>query len=314
MRKVLVSERLDENAARWLAERASVVFVPVGDRDRLLAELATADALVIRTYTQVDGELLDRAPALRVVGRCGVGLENVDLGACRRRGIRVVYTPDANTEAVVQYVFALVLDAVRPRRDLLAGATPDEFHERRTTDVGRELGELTLGILGMGRIGRRVAEVARGFRMPLVWNDLLSAEELGIAAEGAVPKEELWPLSDVLTVHVDGRAENRRLIDGTVLERLKPDCLLINAARGLIVDADALAAWADRVRPSGGRAILDVHDPEPPSADYALWNRPNVRLLPHLASRTDRALANMSGVVRDVVRVLDGKTPEYAAV
>jgi D-3-phosphoglycerate dehydrogenase / 2-oxoglutarate reductase len=128
-----------------------------------------------------------------------------------------------------------------------------------------------------------------------------------------VDKPTLYAESDVLTVHVDGRPGNRRLIDAAALAQLKPTCLFINAARGMIVDAGALAAWARAVAQRGGRAVLDVHDPEPPGSDYPLFDLPNVRLLPHLASRTDTALRNMSWVVRDVAAVLEGHAPQYPA-
>ncbi|MGH7894898.1 MAG: NAD(P)-dependent oxidoreductase, partial [Candidatus Binatia bacterium] len=295
--------------------RTEVVKAPSSGAE-LDAALGEADGLVVRTYTMVDDRLLAAAPHLRVVGRAGVGLDNVDLDACRRRGVRVVYTPDANTTAVVDYVFALILDALRPRAPLPERAPAELFHRQRLEEVGRELGGRTLGIVGMGRIGRRVARVADAFGMTVVWNDVLDASALGLGADApgtAVAKERLWAEADVVTLHVDGRAGNRGLVDTTVLAALKPSCLLLNTARGLLVDRRALADWAKRVAPDGGRAILDVHDPEPPAADDPLWGLANVRLQAHLASRTDAALGRMSWVVRDVVRVLDGEEPESAA-
>jgi phosphoglycerate dehydrogenase-like enzyme len=314
--KAVLTEHLDDEAAAWLAERTRLVRVAVDDRPALARELADADALVIRTYTIVDETLLAEAPSLRVVGRAGVGLDNVDLAACRRRGVRVVYTPDANTEAVVEYVFALLLDHFRPRRALETRASAAEFHRRRSEDVGRGLTGLTLGIVGMGRIGRRVARVAHGLAMNVLATDVLSPEELALPADQPgelVPASRLWSESDVITLHADGRRENRGLVGAEVLGRLKPSCVLVNTARGMLVDAAALSEWARRVAAGGGAAILDVHEPEPPPEDYPLWAIPNVRLLPHLASRTERALRNMSWVVRDVVRVLEGGDPEHAA-
>lgn len=283
----------------------------------LEAALAGAEGLVVRTYTTVDDRLLAASPRLRVVGRAGVGLDNVDLEACRRRGVRVVHTPDANTTAVVDYVFALILDVLRPRAPLPERAPAEVFHRQRREEVGRELGERTLGIVGMGRIGRRVARAAEAFGMTVLWNDVLDARALGLAAGApgtAVEKARLWAEADIVTLHVDGRAENRGLVNAAVLAALKPSCLLLNTARGVLVERDALASWAGRVAADGGRAILDVHDPEPPAADDPLWGLDNVRLQAHLASRTDAALARMSWVVRDVVRVLDGEPPEFAAV
>ena len=322
--KVVLSEHLDAGPAEWLSERARLIRQPHEPRAELLLSLADAEGLVVRTYTRVDRELLAAAPALQVVGRAGVGLDNIDLPACREAGVRVVYTPDANTQAVVEYVFALILDALRPRLDFDRGLSAEAFHEARQRCVGAQLDRLTLGVLGMGRIGRRVAEVARAIGIDVLANDLLSPGELGLSGVGEseggasggvrfVDKPTLYAESDIVTIHVDGRAANRGLIDAAALDRLKPTCLLINAARGMLVDNGALAAWADRVEASGGAAALDVHDPEPPPADYELLGRSNVRLLPHLASRTPEAMANMSWVVRDVVAVLEGRAPAYPA-
>jgi len=315
--KVVLSEHLDDECAEWLARQVTLVRQSHEDAAALRAALADADGLVVRTYTIVNEALLDAAPKLRCVGRAGVGLDNIDLDAYRRRGVRVVYTPDANTQAVVEYVWSLVLDAVRPRVALAEYVPPPRFHEFRSRYVGQQLDELRLGVLGMGRIGRRVAEVAHAFGMRVLYNDLKTRSELGLADDEPsefVDKATLYAEADVLTVHVDGRAGNRGLIGAAALAGLKPSCVLLNTSRGFVVDVEALAAWSKRVAPEGGRAILDVHEPEPPGDDYALFGLTNVTLLPHLASRTHRAMRNMSWVVRDVVKVLRGEEPTWPAV
>jgi len=218
---------------------------------------------------------------------------------------------------VIEYVWALIFDTHRPRGRTPAVTDAATFHEHRKTQVGRQVDRLTLGILGMGRIGRRMARVAEAFGVDVICNDLLSPEALGLPADQPgrfIDQPTLWRQSDILTIHVDGRKENHQLINAAVLDQLKPSCLLINAARGMLVDADDLATWATRVEADGGGAILDVHDPEPPPADYPLWDQPNVQLLAHLASRTHTAMENMSWVVRDVIEVLEGREPKYPAV
>ena len=152
--------------------------------------------------------------------------------------------------------------------------------------------------------------------MKLLVNDLLDAADLHAAVDydfTFVDKTELYAAADVLCVHVDGRPSNRHLLDAAAFAQLRPDCLLINAARGMLIDHAALAAWLQSVADQGGRAIIDVHDPEPPGDDYCLFALPNVRLLPHLASRTHTAVVNMSWVVRDVAAVLEGREPAYPA-
>ncbi len=314
--KVVISETLDDTCAGWLAEHAEVTRAPHDDAPAFHAALADAQGLVVRTYTRVDSALLARAPQLRVVGRAGVGLDNIDLDVCRARGVQVVYTPDANTQAVVEYVFALMLDAFRPRRPMPERADAATFHGLRKTEIGRQLDQMTLGIVGFGRIGKRVGEVAHAIGMNVNVCDLLPEVELRKAAKypfSFLDHTAIYGTSDVVTIHVDGRAGNRHMLNAATLSQLRRDVLLINAARGMLVDAAAMAAWANDVAADGGRAILDVHDPEPPPADYPLHGLPNVTLLPHIASRTDRALANMSGVVRDVWAVLEGGRPQFPA-
>lgn len=319
--RVLITERLDGDCAAWLAERVEVVWVEHGAPDAMARELPGADGMVVRTYTRVDAALLAQAPKLRVVGRAGVGLDNFDLPACAAAGVAVVYTPDANTQAVVEYVTGLMIDHVRPKTPIPPpppGATDEQvaatFHGLRHTEVGRQLDEMTLGILGFGRIGKRLGAVAHALGMNLRVCDVLPEAELRKAVEYPFTfcsREELYRGSDVLSVHVDGRPENRGMIDAGAFEAMREHALLINAARGMLVDHAALADWAE-ARPTS-TAILDVHDPEPPPADFPLHGRANVILLPHLASRTHTALKNMSWVVRDVAGVLAGETPRFPA-
>jgi len=312
---VIITETLDDRPARWLADHAEVLWCPHDQPDKLREPLSRAQGLVVRTYTQVNDALLDGAPNLKVIGRAGVGLDNFDLEACKARGVKVVYTPDANTQAVVEYVMGLMLDDIRPRADMPAHVNDKAFHQSRKENIGRQLNELTLGILGFGRIGKRLARAARGIGMArILVNDIIPESQLRPLVEfdvDFVDQETLFQKSDILSVHVDGRPENRRLVNAANFAHLKPDCLFINAARGMLVDEHALADWAKAH--SAGRLILDVHEPEPPPTDYPLYDLPNVRLLPHIASRTHTALANMSWVVRDVMAVINQQPPEFPA-
>jgi len=313
---VIVTEALESVCAQWLTDHATVVLPKGDDPDHWHKHLEHAKGLVVRTYTQVDRQLLKRAPMLSVVGRAGVGLENIDLQACQERGVQVVYTPDANTQAVVEYVLGLILDALRPRYSLERAVLSETFHELRRQHVGRQLGNLTLGILGFGRIGRRLGAVAHALGVNLLVNDLLPEAQLRKAVDypyNFVDKSHLFSQCDILSIHVDGREANHHLIAQSALDQVKPSCLLINTSRGMVVDSYALARWASRVAPQGGQAVLDVHDPEPPGGDCPLYGLTNVRLLPHLASRTRDAMLLMSWVVRDVAAVLEGRSPVYSA-
>ncbi len=310
---VLITETLDDTCAKWLDSCANVVW-HAHDEPGLATVLAKAQGAVVRTYTQVDDAFLDQAPLLKVVGRAGVGLDNIDLDACRERGVQVVYTPDANTQAVIEYVFGLILDHYRPRYTLSQAVEPSDFHQLRKEQVGRQLDELTLGILGFGRIGKRLGKAAHALGIKILANDLLPAEQLQSEIDypiELVDKDQLYRESDILSIHVDGRAENHHLLDTKAFAQLKPEGLFINAARGMLVNDEALAVHLKNCPASF--AVLDVHDPEPPQATNPLFGLPNARLLPHLASRTDCALQNMSWVVRDVMAVLDGHPPQYPA-
>src|SRR5689334_3893857 len=153
-RVVIQTEDLDPEPAAWMAERTEYVVCPFDDEPRFGDLLKGAEGLVVRTYTQVNRELLGRAPKLRVVGRAGVALENIDVGACRARGVEVVHAPEANTRAVVEYVSALIADATRPRMYMERAVPAPEWHRIRREFLGtRELNEMTIGIWGFGRIG-----------------------------------------------------------------------------------------------------------------------------------------------------------------
>jgi phosphoglycerate dehydrogenase-like enzyme len=175
---VVMTEHSDPTPIAWLRERADVRQVAIDD-PLVLTDLAQADGLLVRTYTQVNDALLDKAPKLRVVGRGGVGLENIDVAACRRRGIEVVYTPDANTLAVGDLVFGFMIQLLRPWCTFKERVyEPKEFKRIRDSIRGRQLNELTLGILGMGRVGRRVGRIAaEGFGMRVIYNDLLDVRQ-----------------------------------------------------------------------------------------------------------------------------------------
>ncbi len=308
---VLVTEGSEPTPLQWLKERTTVVEVG-SDEPSFSLHLAQAQGMVVRTYTQVNASLLEHAPRLRVVGRGGVGIENIDVAACRARGVQVVYTPDANTLAVGDFVFGYMLQLLRPWAIFRERPyDPREFKRIRNTVRGVQLNELTLGILGMGRVGRRVGHIgANGFGMRVLYNDLIDLEREERAppfAARAVGKEELYREADVLSVHVDMRPGNHNLVGTEALARMKSSSILINTSRGEVLDAAALAEALRDGRLAG--AAIDVFAPEPPTADFPLLGLPNVLLTPHLAARTGTALENMSWVVRDVVEVLEGRAP-----
>jgi phosphoglycerate dehydrogenase-like enzyme len=301
---ILVTEGLEKTPFTWLRAHANVLEISWKDPEQLRAALASAHGLIVRTYTQVTDELLSLAPHLKVVGRAGVGLDNIDQVACQRRGIAVLSTPTANTRAVCEYVFNLIFSLARPVVNLKAPVTDAEFHNYRKIVRGLELSGKTIGILGMGRIGRGVGKIAWAMEMNVLYNDLLDVSTLIDYPAKSVPKPELYANADILTVHVNHQPDNLNyhLIDTAVISRMKPSALLINTSRGEVVAAEDLATALKTNRLAG--ACLDVHDPEPPPADYPLWGLPNLIFAPHLAARTQGAMDRMSWVARDVVEFL----------
>ncbi len=307
---VLITEGGDLNPLSWLRQRAEVLEVTSGDPGFDQA-LASAQGLIVRTYTRINETFLTKAPRLQVVGRGGVGLDNIDIPACRARGIEVVYTPDANTLAVGDYVFGAMIRLVRGWPTLDTGYGPRWFKETRAAVRGRQLNELTLGILGMGRVGKRVGSIAaNGIGMRVIYNDVIPMGKLPFAAI-AVDKEQLYRDSDVLTIHVDMRPGNENLTGAPQLAMMKRGSILINASRGEVLDTAALAQALRSGHLSA--AALDVYHPEPPPADLDLIGIPNVLLTPHIASRTHTAVENMGWVVKDVMAVLEGRKPEFPA-
>ncbi|MBX3404941.1 MAG: hypothetical protein KF699_16135 [Phycisphaeraceae bacterium] len=308
---ILQTEHLDPAAAAWLAERARIVACSADD-PRFGALLAEADALLIRTYTLVDDALLARAPRLRVVARAGVGLDNVDIPACTRRGVRVVSTPGANTRAVVELVFAFLLDALRPRVFLDHALDAAPWKElRKELQAPRQLCDLTLGIIGMGKVGTAIARVAAAMEMRVLYHDLVEIPAAMRAGAEPVALDALLAESDVVSLHVDARPANRGMFGTEQLALCKPDSIIVNTSRGFVVDAAALAAFL-RAHPAAS-AIVDVHEPEPFGNDYPLLGLPNAHLSPHIGAATATANRNMSWVVRDLWRVLSGEEPEWPA-
>lgn len=309
---VLVTEDTDAAPLAWLKERARVVEAPPGSPE-FDATLPNAVGMVVRTYTKVNAALLVRAPKLKVVGRGGVGIENIDVKACRARGVEVVYTPDANSLAVGDFVIGFALQLLRPWaffKDRVY--EPKEFKHVRDTLRGVQMNELTIGIVGMGRVGRRVGHLAaNGFGTRVIYNDLLDVQSQLKFPATAVDKPTLFREADVVTLHVDMKPGNEHLVGTPLLSLMKPTAILINTSRGEVLDDVALAAAIREKRIAG--AASDVFDPEPPKADYPLLGFDNVLLTPHMAARTYTAIENMSWVVRDVMEVLNGGRAKYPA-
>jgi phosphoglycerate dehydrogenase-like enzyme len=270
-------------------------------------ELADAEGAIVRADVVVDAALLARAPRLRVLARTGVGVDLVDVEAASARGIAVVITPGSNTRAVAEGVLAHALHLVKRLAPLTRLVREGGWAERTDAPVG-DLDGATIGIVGYGRIGRRVGELAAAFGMRVLANDPFSPPPPALDRPDL---GELAAASDVLTLHVPLTEATRHLVGAGVLARTRPGAILINCGRGGLLDLDAALAALESGRLGG--VGLDVFDPEPPR-HHPLFDHPNVVLTPHVMGLTRRATAaTFAAAARGVTDVLAGRRPAALA-
>lgn len=306
--RVLVAEPLGQAGLDRLAQEHEVDVRLNLTRDELLAALPDYDALVVRSQVQVGAAAISAGARLKVVGRAGVGVDNVDVAAATGAGIAVVNAPTANTLAAAEHTLALMLALAR--RVAAADASLRRGEWRRADFMGTELGAKTLGIVGLGRVGLAVADRARAFAMNLLGSDpLVSAEAAATYGVRLVDVDELLAESDVVTLHVPLAAGTRGLLDAARLARMKRGALLVNVARGGVVDEAALADALVSGRLGG--AAIDVFEREP-IGDSPLLSAPNTVLTPHLGASTAEAQSRASlEVVQGVLDVLAGRPASY---
>ncbi|MGB3837396.1 hydroxyacid dehydrogenase [Castellaniella sp.] len=288
MIKIVITEFMDAPAVARLQTDFDVVYEPglVDDRAALMQALVGARGLIVRNRTSVDGAVLAAGTELRVVGRLGVGLDNIDLAACAARDIRVIPATGANAQAVAEYVIAtamlLLRGAYRATADVAAGRWP-----RTALSSGQELGGKILGVVGFGSIGQRVARMAIGLGMtvaaydPILDKDSSVWRELGVRS---LALDDLVAQADVVSLHVPLVAATRHLFDEQRLAGMKRGAILINTARGGIVDETALVAALQNGHLAG--AALDVFEAEPVPEKNIFSGVPGLLLTPHIAGVT----------------------------
>ena len=306
--RVLVAEPLGQAGLDRLSREHQVDVRLNLARADFLAALPDYDALIVRSQVQVDGAAIAAAARLKVVGRAGVGVDNIELGAATAAGIAVVNAPTANTIAAAEHTLALILALAR--HVAAADASVRRAEWRRADFMGAEIMGRTLGIVGLGRVGLAVANRARAFEMTLLGSDpLVSADAAAARGVRLVELDELLPAADVVTLHLPLAAATRGLFDAERLARMKPGALLVNVARGGIIDEAALAKALASGRLGG--AAIDVFEHEP-VRDSPLLSAPNTVLTPHLGASTAEAQAKASlEVVEGVLDVLAGRPATY---
>lgn len=291
MHRILIADPLDAAGVEILrASGAEVYELPAAERPRLPEILPGYDALVVRSATKVTADLLAAGKRLKVVGRAGIGVDNVDVGAATERGVLVVNAPTANLLSATEHTFALLLALAR--NVALADAALKSGVWDRKPFLGVELQGKTLGVIGFGRIGQRVAARARAFDMQVVAHDpFLDAQAARRLEVELLSLEELLPRADVVTLHTPLTPETKNLLSAARLAEMKPGALLVNCSRGGVVDEEALLSALDEGRLGG--AGLDVFAEEPPQ-DFALIRHPRVVATPHLGAQTREAQERIS--------------------
>ncbi|HWH23656.1 MAG TPA: phosphoglycerate dehydrogenase [Candidatus Limnocylindria bacterium] len=307
--RVLVAEPLSDEGLRLLEAEHQVDVRTELPRAELLAALADYEALLVRSQVKVDAEAFAAAGRLLVVGRAGVGVDNIDLEAATRAGVTVVNAPTANTIAAAEHTLALLYALAR--RVPAADASVRRGEWQRARFMGQELRGRVLGIVGLGRIGLTIAERARAMEMELLGHDPFVTDEAA-AAHGVrlMPLQELLRRADAITLHVPLTHATRGLIGSDELALMKPTAVLVNVARGGVVDETALAAALVAGRLAG--AAVDVFEHEPPTGS-PLLEAPNTVLTPHLGASTEEAQARVAvETVQQVLDVLAGRSARYA--
>lgn len=307
MSRIVITEFMDEAAVARMSARHDTVYAPdlVDRRAELMQSLGEAEILVVRNRTRVDAELLQASPNLRAVGRLGVGLDNIDLEACKRRGIQVWPATGANDQAVAEYVItaAMILRrrAYGASDQVAAGSWP------RQHLIGGETAGQVMGLLGFGAIAREVARRARALGMTVIAHDPhLAPDDPAWDEAQPVAFEELLAQADVLSLHVPLTAQTRHIVNDAALAQMKPDAVLINAARGGVVDERALAKALRDGQLAG--AALDVFEVEPLTAEAAAIFRglSNLIMTPHIAGVTVESNTRVSTLIA-------GKVLDYLA-
>lgn len=302
--RIVIADPIAAAAEEFLRDQAKVQRVAGTRRAELLEAVANANALIVRSATNVDAEVFEAAAELQVVGRAGVGVDNIDLEAARAHGVAVVNTPTANIHSACEHAIALLLAAARhiPAADASVHAGGWE----RSRFTGVEVFGKTVGVIGFGRVGQLFAERIAAFGTTVVvadpYPDRAAAERLGVRF---VELDELMAVSDFVSVHVPKTPETHGLVDTRLLSHAKPGQILVNAARGGVVDEHALAdALRDgRIRAAG----IDVFEHEPPAAS-PLLGLDNVVATPHLGAATAEAQDRAgTDIANAVLAVLDGR-------
>jgi D-3-phosphoglycerate dehydrogenase len=309
--RILITDQLHESGISILQKAAQVDYEPGIEPEELLQIIPKYDALVIRGRTRVIRPVLEAGIKLRVIGRAGVGVENIDLATAQAKHITVINAPTATTLAVAELTFGLIFSLLRaiPKAD----ASMKTGIWRKKDFIGTELAGKTLGIIGVGRIGTAVAQRAAPFSMGILGHDpLISIDEIQSRGAKPVTLDDLYANADIISLHLPLNPDTRGLIDGHALTSMKRGVYLISTARGGIIDETALLARLESGQVAG--AALDVFSQEPPGLS-ALVAHPNVIATPHVGAQTAEAQERAAvHIAEETVATLHGEPLRWKIV
>jgi D-3-phosphoglycerate dehydrogenase / 2-oxoglutarate reductase len=308
--RVLVSDPVADDGVEYLRQHAGVDVKTGLKPDELIHIIPEYDALVVRSETKVTAQVIEAGTRLQVIGRAGVGIDNIDVAAATRRGIVVVNAPTGNNIAAAEHTIGMMLAVARNIPQAHASVKGGAW--QRSRYMGVELRNKVLGIVGLGKIGTEVARRAQALEMQVIaYDPYLSAEHARRLGIEAVELENLIPRADFITVHVPLTAQTRGIIGPEQLKRMKPSARLVNCARGGIIDESALVEALDRGLIAG--AALDVFTQEPLPADSPLLRSEKIVVTPHLGGSTHEAQVGVAmDVAEQIVAVLNGQSARYA--
>ncbi len=309
--KILISDKLEDSGVNILRAAADVDNQPGIAGDDLLASIAAYDALIVRGRTKVTADVIAAAQKLKVVGRAGVGVDNIDLAAAQSSGVTVVNTPTSTTIAVAEHTLALMLSLMRhvPRGD----STMKAGRWDKKQLLGSELSGKVLGVVGLGNIGSAVAQRAAAFGMNVIGFDpLFSEDEIQQRGAKAAQLNDLFARSDIITLHVPLNPKTHNLIHGQAIAHMRRGVRLICAARGGVIDETALLSGLESGQVAG--AALDVFETEPPGLT-ALVAHPNVIATPHIGAQTSEAQVRAAAdVAHEILAALNGDALRWKIV
>ena len=310
--KVLITDKINEAAGKILEGIAQVDFLPTMSEDELAAKIVNYDALMIRSQTKVTKKILEAGKKLKIVGRAGVGVDNVDIEAATQNGVIVVNSPDGNTNAAAEHTIALML--AMSRNIPAAAESTKEGKWERSKFTGVEVFGKTLGIIGFGKIGHHVAQVAIALGMKVIVSDPYTTKESveKIGAKYVTSLDEFWGQCDYITIHTPKTKETTALINRNTLNRMKKGVRIINCARGGIIDEAALKEALESGQVQS--AAIDVYETEPDITASPLYNcSGNIVMTPHLGASTAEAQFNVAiDVAEQIKEVLSGGSARAA--